>query len=153
MLRELRSLRNVAHGVIVLFLIGLFAHAQQTSFQISPQDQPSDRPKQPETKKEKRGSLIAAPIPISSPARLALVSSSQAAISFPSVDPTLYRNHQPSELPLSSPTTERELGVSAESSTPSRTPITSRRFISAVTSTTISSAPVPNPALLATSCP
>jgi hypothetical protein len=68
MLRELRSLRNVAHGVIVLFLIGLFAHAQQTSFQISPQDQPSDRPKQPETKKEKRGSLIAAPIPISSPA-------------------------------------------------------------------------------------
>ena len=67
-LRELRSPRNIVSVVIVLLLIAIFAQAQQTDSQVSPQDQSSDKPKQPEKKKEKRGSLIAAPIPISSPA-------------------------------------------------------------------------------------
>ena len=66
-LRKLRS-PTVVHVVIALLLLTLFGHAQQTDSQASAQDQPCDKPQQPETKKEKRGSLIAAPIPISSPA-------------------------------------------------------------------------------------
>lgn len=54
--------------MIALLLTCVLSQAQQTSSQDSQRDQTSEAPKQEETKKEKRGSLIVSPIPISSPA-------------------------------------------------------------------------------------
>jgi hypothetical protein len=62
------ALRDLARILIVLSATCVLAHTLQTSTEDSPQEHSSERAKQQEAKKEKRGSLIAAPIPISSPA-------------------------------------------------------------------------------------
>jgi hypothetical protein len=52
----------------VLTLISLFAQALEPIDQEMQQEQASDSPRQEKTTKEKRGSLVAAPIPMTSPA-------------------------------------------------------------------------------------
>ena len=52
----------------LLTLMSLFAHAQEPIDQETQQEKASESPQQEKTKKEKRGSLVAAPIPLSSPA-------------------------------------------------------------------------------------
>jgi outer membrane protein assembly factor BamA len=52
----------------LLTLISLFAHALERIGQETQHEQASESPRQEKTIKEKRGSLVAAPIPISSPA-------------------------------------------------------------------------------------
>jgi len=52
----------------VLTLISLFAHALEPIGQETQQEQASESPRKEKTTKERRGSLVAAPIPISSPA-------------------------------------------------------------------------------------
>jgi outer membrane protein assembly factor BamA len=52
----------------LLALITLFAQAQEPIDQETQQERASESPQQEKTKKEKRGSLVAAPIPLSSPA-------------------------------------------------------------------------------------
>jgi hypothetical protein len=62
------TIEQLARLCVVLSLICVFTHALEPLDAGSQKDQTSETPEQEKPKKEKRGSLVAAPIPISSPA-------------------------------------------------------------------------------------